>query len=130
MTGAAPSLSPKQVIERLRRPPTEGAPARGDHDLNPGMEPAQSLTPAAVLVPLVTHLDGLTAMFTQRTDHLLHHAGQISFPGGHMDPGDDTPEETAASRAAFAAAAKEAPQLAAYLDHHMPFYEKLRALAL
>ena len=95
MTGATPSLSPKQVIERLRRPPTEGAPARGDHDLNPGMEPAQSLTPAAVLVPLVTHLDGLTAMFTQRTDHLLHHAGQISFPGGHMDPGDDTPEETA-----------------------------------
>ena len=42
----------------------------------------------------------------------------------------DTPEETAASRTAFAAAAKEAPQLAAYLDHHMPFYEKLRALAL
>ncbi len=95
MTGATPSLSPKQVIERLRRRPTEGAPARGDHDLNPGMEPAQSLTPAAVLVPLVTHPDGLTAMFTQRTDHLLHHAGQISFPGGHMDPGDDTPEETA-----------------------------------
>ena len=30
MTGAAPSLSPEQVIERLRRPPAEGAPARGD----------------------------------------------------------------------------------------------------
>ena len=50
MTGATPSLSPEQVIERLRRPPTEGVPARGDHDLNPGMEPAQSLTPAAVLL--------------------------------------------------------------------------------
>ena len=95
MTGAAPSLSPEQIIERLRRPSAEGLPARGDHDLNPGMEPAQTLTPAAVLVPLVAHPDGLTAMFTQRTDHLLHHAGQISFPGGHMDPGDDTPEETA-----------------------------------
>lgn len=95
MTGTAPSLSPEQVIERLRRPPAEDAPARGDHDLNPGMEPADVLTPAAVLVPLVAHPDGLTAMFTQRTDHLLHHAGQISFPGGHRDPGDKTPEETA-----------------------------------
>ncbi len=95
MTGRAPSLSPEQVIERLRRPSAEGVPPRGDHDLNPGMEPADALTPAAVLVPLVAHPDGLTAMFTQRTDHLAHHAGQISFPGGHMDPGDGTPEETA-----------------------------------
>ena len=94
MTGAA-ALTPGQVIERLRRPLPEGAPARGDHDLNPGMEPARTLTPAAVLVPLVARPGGLTAMFTQRTDHLLHHAGQISFPGGHMDPGDGTPEETA-----------------------------------
>ena len=94
MIGAA-ALTPGQVIERLRRPLPEGAPARGDHDLNPGMEPARTLTPAAVLVPLVARPGGLTAMFTQRTDHLLHHAGQISFPGGHMDPGDGTPEETA-----------------------------------
>jgi 8-oxo-dGTP pyrophosphatase MutT (NUDIX family) len=95
MTGAASSLSPEQVIERLRKPEASGARERGDHDLNPGMEPAKILTPAAVLVPLVTHPAGLTALFTQRMDHLLHHAGQISFPGGHMDPGDDTPEETA-----------------------------------
>jgi hypothetical protein len=53
--------------------------------------------------------------------------GKVLSRGGIVA---DTPEETAASRAAFAAAAKEAPQLAAYLDHHMPFYEKLRALAL
>ena len=42
----------------------------------------------------------------------------------------DTTEETAASRAEFKAATKKAPQLATYLDHHMPFYEKLRALAV
>jgi hypothetical protein len=53
--------------------------------------------------------------------------GKVLSRGGIVA---DTPEETAASRAEFAAAAKEAPQLAAYLDHHMPFYEKLRALAL
>ena len=59
------------------------------------MRPDTALIPAAVLVPLVKRAEGLTAMFTQRTGHLLHHAGQISFPGGHMEPGDKTPEETA-----------------------------------
>lgn len=95
MTSAPPALSPEQVVERLRKPPAEGMPPRGDHDLNPGMEPGDALTPAAVLVPLVAHPEGLTIMFTQRTDHLAHHAGQISFPGGHMDPGDGTAQETA-----------------------------------
>lgn len=95
MTETVSSLGPQQVIERLRRPrPKERGP-RGDHDLNPGMRPGKSLTPAAVLVPLVNRAEGLTAMFTRRTGHLLHHPGQISFPGGHIDPGDETPEETA-----------------------------------
>lgn len=95
MTETVSSLGPRQVIERFRRPrPKERGP-RGDHDLNPGMRPDKSLTPAAVLVPLVNRAEGLTAMFTRRTGHLLHHAGQISFPGGHIDPGDETPEETA-----------------------------------
>ena len=46
-------------------------------------------------MPLVNRAEGLTTMFTRRTGHLLHHPGQISFPGGHIDPGDETPEETA-----------------------------------
>ena len=95
MTETASSLGPQQVMERFRRPKPEECGPRGDHDLNPGMRPDASLTPAAVLVPLVNRAEGLTAMFTRRTGHLLHHAGQISFPGGHMDPGDKTPEETA-----------------------------------
>ncbi len=86
-----------QVIDRLRRYRAgDSAPdIRGDHDLNPGMEVAADLTPAAVLVGLVERAHGLTVLFTRRTEHLLHHAGQISFPGGHTDPGDATPEETA-----------------------------------
>ena len=86
-----------RIIDRLRRHrPEDSAPdIRGDHDLNPGMAVAPDLTPAAVLVGLVERAGGLTVLFTQRTDHLLHHAGQISFPGGHTDPGDATPEETA-----------------------------------
>jgi 8-oxo-dGTP pyrophosphatase MutT (NUDIX family) len=34
-------------------------------------------------------------VFTQRTAHLADHAGQISFPGGRSDDGDESPEHTA-----------------------------------
>ncbi|QID18228.1 CoA pyrophosphatase [Nitrogeniibacter mangrovi] len=51
--------------------------------------------PAAVLVPLVTRPGGLTVMLTQRTDHLHHHPGQISFPGGRVEAGDEGPVGTA-----------------------------------
>jgi len=69
--------------------------SRGDHDLNPGMKPSSELREAAVLVPLVERPDGLTMMLTQRTDHLDHHPGQISFPGGHVEPDDGTAEMAA-----------------------------------
>jgi len=89
------TLTPEQIIERLGHQPDNLPPIRGDHDLNPGMPPARTLTPAAVLVGLVKRPEGLAVLLTQRTDHLHHHPGQISFPGGHKDPGDDSPEETA-----------------------------------
>lgn len=82
------------VIDRFRRRHGRST-GRGDHDLNPGMPPPQRLTPAAVLIPMVARAAGMTMMLTQRTDHLAHHPGQVSFPGGHVDPGDGTPEETA-----------------------------------
>jgi 8-oxo-dGTP pyrophosphatase MutT (NUDIX family) len=44
--------------------------------------------PAAVLVPLVEHAAGLTVLLTQRAETLKDHAGQISFPGGRIEPGD------------------------------------------
>ncbi len=69
---------------------------RGDHDLNPDIyEPAEQLTAAAVLVPIVARPEGATVLLTKRTAHLHDHAGQISFPGGRVDPGDDGPESTA-----------------------------------
>ncbi|HIJ62167.1 MAG TPA: CoA pyrophosphatase, partial [Rhodospirillaceae bacterium] len=46
------------------------------------------LVPAAVLVPLVRHADGITILLTQRTGHLANHAGQISFPGGRIEDQD------------------------------------------
>src|SRR5258707_15264507 len=45
-------------------------------------------TPAAVLVPLVERESGLTVLLTQRATTLKDHAGQISFPGGRIDPDD------------------------------------------
>lgn len=45
--------------------------------------------PAAVLLPIVEREEQLTVLFTQRAAHLKHHAGQVSFPGGKKEPGDD-----------------------------------------
>lgn len=53
------------------------------------------MTDAAVLVPLVARADGVRVLLTQRTAHLSDHAGQISFPGGRVEPEDGTREETA-----------------------------------
>lgn len=57
--------------------------------------PRDTLISAAVLVPLVNHAAGLTILLTQRTDHLLNHAGQISFPGGRIESADLSPEVAA-----------------------------------
>ena len=46
------------------------------------------LTPAAVLVA-VTDRARPGVLLTQRTDTLRHHAGQIAFPGGRLDAGED-----------------------------------------
>lgn len=68
------------------------APTRGDHVLTPGAEPpGHPLTPAAVLVGLVERPQGPTVLLTQRTAHLTDHAGQISFPGGRIEPTDPDP---------------------------------------
>ena len=72
---------------------------RGDHDLNPGMQPQDNLTPAAVLVPLVDRPSGLTVLLTQRPARLNDHAGKISFPGGRGEP-DDPSHQAAALREA------------------------------
>lgn len=54
-----------------------------------------SLTPAAVLFPIVLRDGAQTVLFTQRTAHLRDHAGQISFPGGRVEAEDLSPSHTA-----------------------------------
>jgi 8-oxo-dGTP pyrophosphatase MutT (NUDIX family) len=50
---------------------------------------------AAVLVPVLEEPDGLHLVYTVRKGDLQDHAGQISFPGGSMDPSDGSLLETA-----------------------------------
>ena len=88
------------VIARIRAAESDvgvrrsGQHTRGDHDLNPGLPglwAEKPLTAAAVLVPIVAHPDQLTVLLTRRSAHLHDHAGQISFPGGRVDPCDENP---------------------------------------
>lgn len=50
--------------------------------------------PAAVLIPIVERVKP-TVLLTTRAAHLNEHAGQISFPGGKIDPSDPSPLDTA-----------------------------------
>lgn len=64
---------------------------RGDHLLNPDTKLPPDLRPAAVLVPIIDRPDGLTVLLTQRHERLSAHAGQISLPGGRIEPVDADP---------------------------------------
>lgn len=56
--------------------------------------PAHPL-PAAVLIPIVEREPELTVLLTQRASQLKNHPGQISFPGGRLEPEDDGPRAAA-----------------------------------
>jgi 8-oxo-dGTP pyrophosphatase MutT (NUDIX family) len=82
--------------------------------------PAQRV-PAAVLVPLVEREAGLTVLLTQRAETLKDHAGQISFPGGRIEP-DDKDAWHAALREAYEEIGllPDFVEFAGYLpDHHV-----------
>jgi 8-oxo-dGTP pyrophosphatase MutT (NUDIX family) len=77
---------------RFSKPRTVSPIASGDGHL---WRSSEEIRPAAVLVPVVRREGGLTVLFTRRTAHLHDHAGQISFPGGRVEPGDRSAAETA-----------------------------------
>jgi 8-oxo-dGTP pyrophosphatase MutT (NUDIX family) len=90
---AAPRLlaSPQDT---LFDPRSGRALVRSDWDLDPELKGdlavMETPRPAAVLVPVVQR-ERLTVLLTQRTETLSRHAGQISFPGGRLDPDDPGP---------------------------------------
>ena len=94
-------LQPEHLRQRIQHPP-QWQPEITDEnrhviaaDIIAKRQAAGKITEAAVLIPLLLHDTGLSVLLTQRTQHLHDHAGQISFPGGRMDPQDLTPENTA-----------------------------------
>ena len=68
----------EEVQRRLARRPPETAPA-----------PKKNLRRAGVLVPLFVRDASLWILLTRRTESVEHHRGQISFPGGGEEPGDE-----------------------------------------
>ncbi|MBB3343589.1 8-oxo-dGTP pyrophosphatase MutT (NUDIX family) [Luteimonas sp. RC10] len=93
-------MTPPVLAARLRRVlhPLDGAPTtRGWNadELEGLLGPDATLREAAVLVGLVEREHGLQALLTRRTDTLRHHAGQVSFPGGRLEPEDGGPLQAA-----------------------------------
>ena len=77
----------RRVLYPLAMPPP-GEPGNRDELL--GLLP-DDLVPmeAAVLIGVVARAGIPGVVLTLRTDGLRHHAGQVSFPGGRVEPGDD-----------------------------------------
>jgi 8-oxo-dGTP pyrophosphatase MutT (NUDIX family) len=81
-----------EVPPALTDPKAEGV-RRGDLDLDPALwerAGVNATKPAAVLIPVVDR-DTPTVLLTLRTADLASHAGQIAFPGGSIDPNDESP---------------------------------------
>lgn len=75
-------MSPAAIRQRLASYPTRRLPLG-------------HMRPASVLVPLRFHHQQPWLILTRRARHLVHHGGEISFPGGKVDPGDTHDWQTA-----------------------------------
>lgn len=85
----AERLTAAALRQRFRAPPVWQPELLADR-----RGPARAPSPAAVLIGLVLR-EPLSVLLTRRTDHLRHHAGQISFPGGRAEAGDGDAAATA-----------------------------------
>jgi 8-oxo-dGTP pyrophosphatase MutT (NUDIX family) len=69
--------------------PVPPPPIGSDFSLSGVLPVPETWKPASVLVPLVDRADGVTVLLTQRTADMPSHAGQIAFPGGRREKGED-----------------------------------------
>jgi 8-oxo-dGTP pyrophosphatase MutT (NUDIX family) len=86
-------LSPAALRRRFSNPGAWTPELRSDAP--PRSESSEPPKPAAVLIPLVRYDDRVSVLLTHRAQHLHDHAGQISFPGGRIEPSDRGPVEAA-----------------------------------
>ena len=100
-------------IERLRAALLASGAAgyRGDWDVNAdtGFDRADVLTPAAVLIAVSDEATP-QLLLTRRNANMTRHPGQIAFPGGRVDPDDESP---------IAAALREAEEEVALSRGHV-----------
>lgn len=100
----AAMLTDHDVAERLGAAARRAPVAIDDRPVS-GLSPDERyagdapLIPAAVLVPIIAH-PAPTVLLTLRGRHLKAHAGQVSFPGGRIEPDDADPEAAALREAA------------------------------
>ncbi|MCB1508015.1 MAG: CoA pyrophosphatase [Hyphomicrobiaceae bacterium] len=107
--------------DRLHDAPLPARLSVGDHVLNPDFTPVPGDAPlkeAAVLIGIDVTEERARVVLTQRNAGLSAHAGQVAFPGGRIDPGED------AGTAALREAEEEIglrPQDAAVIGYLAPY---------
>lgn len=86
-------MAPADQLDLVRHAITRTTAESSDFDLNPDVKlpPDRKLRPCGVLIPLIEGPRGLNVILTKRSSALKHHPGQIAFPGGKVDAGDDGP---------------------------------------
>jgi 8-oxo-dGTP pyrophosphatase MutT (NUDIX family) len=85
-----PAIDPQNLTaQALRRRFADPPPWQPEHPGDGRVFVERAPAAAAVLVPLVERADGLHVLLTRRNEQLRDHAGQISFPGGKSQPGDE-----------------------------------------
>jgi 8-oxo-dGTP pyrophosphatase MutT (NUDIX family) len=82
------------IIQKLRQAYSDDVPL-GEISTANSDTPDAALRCAAVLLPLTRFDQEWHLLFTRRTNRVETHKGQVSFPGGACDPGENTPEQTA-----------------------------------
>ncbi len=90
-------MTVEEIVRRVRERsirlasglPVATAPIGSDFSLSGIVPIPETWKPASVLVPLVNRVEGVTVLLTQRTADMPSHAGQIAFPGGRREAGED-----------------------------------------
>ncbi len=79
-----PAIAPtlRSISRTLRTEPSPRHPVINPGEVDANEDIARQAREAAVLILLTREREGLGVTLTRRTQHLRHHPGQISFPGG------------------------------------------------